>query len=218
MAQDADRPPIYGGSLMANYPLATPNPALGSCLTPVEDNLTQNHHHTYSQPYSYATSSAIGYTAPVTYSHPSYTYGFNGHRGSSHHGPEQVADQHRPFDARSNTSYDHTSYGHAPQGHMSAASYHTSELTSHRHTLPGYAGQTTANSKQLPRIEPTKELQCHDHGCNGRQFSTHSNLLRHQREKSGTSSKSECPRCGAQFTRKTAMHGHINNGKCGKKR
>ena len=56
--------------------------------------------------------------------------------------------------------------------------------------------------------------QCWEHGCNGRYFSTFSNLLRHQREKSGTAAKSSCPRCGAVFTRTTARNGHVDNEKC----
>ncbi|KAK8229854.1 hypothetical protein HDK77DRAFT_85761 [Phyllosticta capitalensis] len=56
--------------------------------------------------------------------------------------------------------------------------------------------------------------QCWEHGCNGRQFSTFSNLLRHQREKSGTAAKSYCPRCGAEFTRTTARNGHMAHEKC----
>lgn len=60
--------------------------------------------------------------------------------------------------------------------------------------------------------------QCWEHGCNGRQFSTFSNLLRHQREKSGTASKSYCPRCGAEFTRTTARNGHLQHDKCTKTR
>ena len=56
--------------------------------------------------------------------------------------------------------------------------------------------------------------QCWDHGCNGRQFSTFSNLLRHQREKSGTASKARCPHCGTEFTRTTARNGHLYGGKC----
>lgn len=56
--------------------------------------------------------------------------------------------------------------------------------------------------------------QCWEHGCNGRQFSTFSNLLRHQREKSGSASKSYCPRCGAEFTRTTARNGHLAHDKC----
>lgn len=56
--------------------------------------------------------------------------------------------------------------------------------------------------------------QCWDHGCNGRQFSTFSNLLRHQREKSGTATKARCPHCGTEFTRSTARNGHVDGGKC----
>lgn len=63
-------------------------------------------------------------------------------------------------------------------------------------------------------IETRSRPQCWDHGCNGRQFSTFSNLLRHQREKSGTATKSYCPRCGAEFTRTTARNGHMAHEKC----
>ena len=56
--------------------------------------------------------------------------------------------------------------------------------------------------------------QCFDHGCNGRQFSTFSNLLRHQREKSGSAMKAVCPHCGTEFTRTTARNGHMWGGKC----
>lgn len=63
-----------------------------------------------------------------------------------------------------------------------------------------------ATSRQKP--------QCWDHGCNGRQFSTFSNLLRHQREKSGTATKARCPHCGTEFTRTTARNGHLHGGKC----
>lgn len=56
--------------------------------------------------------------------------------------------------------------------------------------------------------------QCWDHGCNGRQFSTFSNLLRHQREKSGSATKAICPHCGTEFTRTTARNGHMSGGKC----
>jgi hypothetical protein len=56
--------------------------------------------------------------------------------------------------------------------------------------------------------------QCWDHGCNGRQFSTFSNLLRHQREKSGSAVKATCPHCGTEFTRTTARNGHMSGGKC----
>lgn len=63
-----------------------------------------------------------------------------------------------------------------------------------------------------------QKAYCWDHGCNGREFSTSSNLLRHQREKDGTAAKSQCPDCGAEFTRTTARNGHITNKKCSKLR
>ncbi|KAF1920637.1 hypothetical protein BDU57DRAFT_437545 [Ampelomyces quisqualis] len=71
------------------------------------------------------------------------------------------------------------------------------------------------SNAMMPRILNSRpKPQCWEHGCNGRQFSTFSNLLRHQREKSGTASKSFCPRCGAEFTRTTARNGHMAHDKC----
>lgn len=57
--------------------------------------------------------------------------------------------------------------------------------------------------------ENKEKPTCNDpsHGCNKREFSTFSNLLRHQREKNGQNQKSRCTRCGAEFTRSTAMKG-----------
>lgn len=66
-----------------------------------------------------------------------------------------------------------------------------------------------------PRVLIKKEKpQCWEHGCNGRTFSTFSNLLRHQREKSGTAAKAQCPKCHAEFTRTTARNGHMSHDKC----
>ena len=71
------------------------------------------------------------------------------------------------------------------------------------------------SSGVMPRILNSRpKPQCWEHGCNGRQFSTFSNLFRHQREKSGTAAKSTCPRCGAEFTRTTARNGHMAHEKC----
>ena len=70
-----------------------------------------------------------------------------------------------------------------------------------------------------PKILDRREKpRCWDHGCNGREFSTFSNLLRHQREKSGSAAKSYCPHCGAEFTRTTARNGHMEHGKCKNRR
>ncbi|KAL9630204.1 MAG: hypothetical protein Q9164_006537, partial [Protoblastenia rupestris] len=54
-------------------------------------------------------------------------------------------------------------------------------------------------------LEPPTKPKCWDHDCNGRIFSTISNLLRHQREKSGITSKPTCPNCGAEFTRRSPI-------------
>lgn len=79
-----------------------------------------------------------------------------------------------------------------------------------------YAALPQVLSPPVPErvVQPRQKPQCWDHGCNGRQFSTFSNLLRHQREKSGQAAKSVCPRCGAEFTRTTARNGHMNHDKC----
>ncbi|KAJ9620942.1 hypothetical protein H2203_007528 [Taxawa tesnikishii (nom. ined.)] len=71
---------------------------------------------------------------------------------------------------------------------------------------------------QVRVLNQRPKPQCWEHGCNGRQFSTFSNLLRHQREKSGTAAKSYCPKCGAEFTRTTARNGHLAHEKCTKQR
>ncbi|KAI9903050.1 hypothetical protein N3K66_002402 [Trichothecium roseum] len=67
-------------------------------------------------------------------------------------------------------------------------------------------------------VQSRPKPRCWDHGCNGRQFSTFSNLLRHQREKSGQATKASCPNCGAVFTRTTARNGHLLHDKCKQRR
>ncbi|KAG9248448.1 hypothetical protein BJ878DRAFT_488344 [Calycina marina] len=67
---------------------------------------------------------------------------------------------------------------------------------------------------QVRVVHSRPKPQCWEHGCNGRTFSTFSNLLRHQREKSGQATKSSCPNCGAEFTRTTARNGHMAHEKC----
>ncbi|KAI1412165.1 hypothetical protein F5Y13DRAFT_48281 [Hypoxylon sp. FL1857] len=64
-------------------------------------------------------------------------------------------------------------------------------------------GSTTQEAGHVRVVQSRPKPQCWEHGCNGRQFSTFSNLLRHQREKSGQAAKATCPNCGAEFTRTT---------------
>lgn len=122
---------------------------------------------------------------------------------------------------RSPSMYDQNRYGtSAPSGASLCA-------PSHSFSYPrGYNGNNTGEAANKPQGSPSSmrilnqrpKPQCWEHGCNGRQFSTFSNLLRHQREKSGTAAKSYCPKCGAEFTRTTARNGHLAHDKCTKPR
>ncbi|EFQ29300.1 uncharacterized protein GLRG_04444 [Colletotrichum graminicola M1.001] len=75
-------------------------------------------------------------------------------------------------------------------------------------------GPGTPDQGHVRVVQSRPKPQCWEHGCNGRQFSTFSNLLRHQREKSGQATKATCPNCGAEFTRTTARNGHLLHDKC----
>ena len=77
---------------------------------------------------------------------------------------------------------------------------------------------STESGDHVRVVHSRPKPQCWEHGCNGRQFSTFSNLLRHQREKSGAAQKSSCPNCGAEFTRTTARNGHMAHDKCKSRR
>lgn len=83
---------------------------------------------------------------------------------------------------------------------------------------PAMGGSPQDTAGQVRVVQPRPKPQCWEHGCNGRQFSTFSNLLRHQREKSGQATKATCPNCHAEFTRTTARNGHLLHDKCKQKR
>ncbi|CRG92917.1 hypothetical protein PISL3812_09997 [Talaromyces islandicus] len=80
------------------------------------------------------------------------------------------------------------------------------------YTASNQSTTTTPESESQVRVlEPRPKPQCWDHGCNGREFSTFSNLYRHTRERSEAAIKPQCSRCGAVFTRKTARNKHMGN-------
>ncbi|KAF2862949.1 hypothetical protein K470DRAFT_262439 [Piedraia hortae CBS 480.64] len=98
-----------------------------------------------------------------------------------------------------------------------AAPQHSFSYPPPYHPNAAGATETVASAQQSSSMRAVNERpkpQCWEHGCNGRQFSTFSNLLRHQREKAGTAAKSKCPKCGAEFTRTTARNGHVAHDKC----
>jgi len=112
-----------------------------------------------------------------------------------------------------------------PQGPGSTLSppemMYTQSRTQHMPTIapvpsnfPAVPQTLESTPNEVDVMGSRQKPQCWDHGCNGRQFSTFSNLLRHQREKSGTANKARCPHCGTEFTRTTARNGHLYGGKC----
>ncbi|KAI8624318.1 hypothetical protein F5Y19DRAFT_455298 [Xylariaceae sp. FL1651] len=65
-------------------------------------------------------------------------------------------------------------------------------------------------------LDRAEKPRCWEHGCNGREFSSKSNLMRHMKERSGASNKCSCPLCGAIFTRSSARDTHLAKQSCNK--
>lgn len=107
---------------------------------------------------------------------------------------------------------------HSTRGTSLSVSQDTSLL----YSVPTAPQVTHTNNSQegshVRVVQSRPKPRCWEHGCNGRQFSTFSNLLRHQREKSGQAAKASCPNCGAEFTRTTARNGHLLHDKCKQRR
>ncbi|GAW10941.1 hypothetical protein ANO14919_002790 [Xylariales sp. No.14919] len=114
-----------------------------------------------------------------------------------------------------------------PPSHHSLSSQYSSRASSMSESGMMYSVQppvlpsgnpSAADAGHVRVVQSRPKPQCWEHGCNGRQFSTFSNLLRHQREKSGQAAKASCPNCGAEFTRTTARNGHLMHDKCKQRR
>lgn len=63
---------------------------------------------------------------------------------------------------------------------------------------------------------PASSRTCYDHGCDGRVFSSRSNLLRHQRERTPNARLLACPMCGATFYRVWTRDYHVKSARCQK--
>ncbi|KIW78636.1 hypothetical protein Z517_08474 [Fonsecaea pedrosoi CBS 271.37] len=200
-------------------------------------------HQTQSLPSMAAMPSQSGSTMPQMYNMPPYNMSppinsfahQSGYFGSAAPPPTAQQDTTTEYPLHQNETEAHTFY---PVGrttsHGSALSLPPPESPNalYMHGQPQHSQQplpsigmamqpfppvplTLESSPAEIEIMPSRpKPQCWDHGCNGRQFSTFSNLLRHQREKSGSAVKAVCPHCGTEFTRTTARNGHMSGGKC----
>ncbi|KEQ84693.1 hypothetical protein M438DRAFT_405075 [Aureobasidium pullulans EXF-150] len=63
-------------------------------------------------------------------------------------------------------------------------------------------------------INTVANRTCFEHGCEGRVFSSRSNLRRHQREKAQQARLLECPVCHARFYRLWTRDQHLILGRC----
>lgn len=59
-----------------------------------------------------------------------------------------------------------------------------------------------------------EQTTCYEHGCDGRKFSSKSNLTRHQRERAGRTPLSSCCWCGATFYRRWTRNHHVLRMSC----
>ncbi|KAL2356040.1 hypothetical protein BJ546DRAFT_587895 [Cryomyces antarcticus] len=187
-----------------------------------------------SSPYtpSYSSSSrplpsSFGYSTASGDSFPAFTSaGVSGSLPSysTSSGPS-ISDLQLP--SNSSSYYGHYSTAGQGSGHFATQAAPHMQVPSHSLSYPpicpisdqqDLSSRSDSAEGQIRVIHSRPKPQCWEHDCNGRQFSTFSNLLRHQREKSGTAAKSYCPRCGAEFTRTTARNGHMAHEKCTRQR
>lgn len=83
------------------------------------------------------------------------------------------------------------------------------------HTLNQTPDPQILGLDEAHELPPMDEIPiCWEHGCNGKVFSSWSNLRRHERERASQAPRCYCPRCGAYFTRTTARNQHLANMSC----
>ncbi|KAL8779033.1 MAG: hypothetical protein Q9213_007131 [Squamulea squamosa] len=181
-------------------------PTISEPMVGVEENMgpSIDYFAAPSTSSSYDLGGSSGYARTSSTSSAPYLSGVSS--SSNPYGPSYTSN-YGVGDVGSRSLYPNPS-AHLPSNISPSSTYGRSRQ-------PSIAPSISPNPDETIRIlENPRKPQCFDHGCNGRQFSTFSNLLRHQREKSGTASKSYCPRCGAEFTRTTARNGHMAHDKC----
>jgi len=81
-------------------------------------------------------------------------------------------------------------------------------------TANSSAEQSESQSSSCESRYPGKQVRCYDHGCDGREFASISNLRRHQRERDGQASVCSCPYCGVGFYRRWTRDHHVERKTC----
>lgn len=71
-----------------------------------------------------------------------------------------------------------------------------------------------ANASTSAAHTTSRDLRCWEHNCNGRKFSTLSNLARHQREKAGDRMVYVCQKCRTSFVRRSTLQDHLSRRTC----
>ena len=79
---------------------------------------------------------------------------------------------------------------------------------------PSGVQKISSNLTEDASVNTDVKPQCWDHGCNGREFSSKSNFVRHKKEKEGEAAGAACPLCGGVFTRNSARDTHMAKQSC----
>ncbi|KAI0506232.1 hypothetical protein F5B22DRAFT_624717 [Xylaria bambusicola] len=162
---------------------------------------------------------------PVTTVGPSYLPSYSTSPLPDHGNSQMFSPHYSPLPSNDYMGMNYQAGYPPPPSHHSLSSQYSSRASSESGMMysvqpavlpPG--NPSGADTGHVRVVQSRPKPQCWEHGCNGRQFSTFSNLLRHQREKSGQAAKASCPNCGAEFTRTTARNGHLLHDKCKQRR
>lgn len=177
--------------------------------------------------YTTAPSQISLLAEPVTTVAPSYMSSYSTSPLPDHANSHMFSSHYSPLPSNDYMGMSYSAGYPPPPSTQSLSSQYSSRASSMSEPGMMYSVQPpvlpsgnppTADAGHVRVVQSRPKPQCWEHGCNGRQFSTFSNLLRHQREKSGQAAKASCPNCGAEFTRTTARNGHLLHDKCKQRR
>lgn len=93
-------------------------------------------------------------------------------------------------------------------------SFHNSAIPPAQLQIPNPMQLESGKDASKKAFTASNKPRCPNPVCKGRQFSTDSNLLRHEREQHGPKRNYTCELCNAGFSRSTAKNNHRKNGAC----